>query len=94
VRVALGDAAPLYRDAPEAREAKASGNRAVQIFMREALPDCADEARALAGDLISKTLGEVGKNFSEIPRSAAEINAYAEAMADMFCAYLNQLAQR
>jgi AcrR family transcriptional regulator len=93
VRVALGDAAPLYRDAPEAREAKALGDRAMQGFLREALPNVADEARALAGDLVSKTLGEVGKNFSETPRSAAEIEAYADAMADMFCAYLNQLAR-
>src|SRR6202035_3536546 len=31
MRVALNDAAPLYRDAPEAREAKASGNRTVQL---------------------------------------------------------------
>lgn len=93
VRVALGDAAPLYRDAPEAREAKASGNRAMQVFLCEALPNVADAARTLAGDLISKTLGEVGKSFSESPRSAAEIEAYADAMADMFCAYLMELAR-
>lgn len=47
--------------------------------------------RALAGDLIATTLGTVGKEFSEAPRSAAEIDAYADAMADMFCAYLKQL---
>jgi AcrR family transcriptional regulator len=94
VRVALGDAAPLYRDAPEAREAKASGNRAMQVFLCEALPNVADETRALAGDLISKTLGEVGKSFSETEHTAAEIEAYANAMADMFCAYLNEIAWR
>jgi AcrR family transcriptional regulator len=38
VRVALDDAAPLYRNAPEAREARAAGERIVQVFMREALP--------------------------------------------------------
>jgi AcrR family transcriptional regulator len=37
MRVALNDAAPLYRDAPEAREARASGERAMQVFLREAL---------------------------------------------------------
>src|SRR5213079_84134 len=36
VRVALDDAAPFYRDAPEAREARASGDRTVQVFMQEA----------------------------------------------------------
>ena len=39
MRVALDDAAPLYRDAPEAQEARASGDRTVQVFMREALPE-------------------------------------------------------
>jgi AcrR family transcriptional regulator len=34
MRVALNDAAPLYRDAPEAREARASGDRTMQAFMR------------------------------------------------------------
>ena len=38
MRVALNDAAPLYRDAPEARQARASGGRTMQRFLREALP--------------------------------------------------------
>ena len=41
---------------------------------------------ARAADLINRTLGDVGKHFSESPRSAAEIEAYARDMADMFCA--------
>ncbi|MBB3918408.1 TetR family transcriptional regulator [Rhizobium fabae] len=91
MRVALHDAAPLYRDAPEALAARASGDRIVELFMLEALP-CAPEAtRALAGDLISTTLGNVGKQFSETERSLGEIEAYADAMADMFCAYLEAL---
>ena len=91
MRVALNDAAPLYRDAPEAREAKASGNRTVQLFMQEVLPAAADAARASAGDLIKGTLSAVGKHFSETPRTPVEIEAYADAMADMFCAYLRAL---
>jgi AcrR family transcriptional regulator len=94
MRVALNDAAPLYRDAPEAREARASGDRTLQIFMREALPEASESARALAGELITATLSKVGKHFSESPRNAEEIEAYAEAMADMFCAYLERLAHR
>jgi AcrR family transcriptional regulator len=91
IRVALNDAAPLYRDAPEAQEARASGNRSIQVFMREALPDASEATRALAGDLIRTTLRAVGKHFSETPRTSAEIEAYADAMADMFCAYLGAL---
>lgn len=91
VREALNDAAPLYRDAPEAHEARASGNRTVQVFMQEALPDASEATRALAGDLIMTTLSAVGKHFSESPRTPAEIEAYAEAIADMFCSYLKGL---
>jgi AcrR family transcriptional regulator len=93
MRVALNDAAPLYRDAPEAREARASGDRSMQAFMREALPEASELTRALAADLITTTLSKVGKHFSESSRSPAEIEAYADAMAAMFCAYLESLAQ-
>jgi AcrR family transcriptional regulator len=93
MRVALSDAAPLYRDAPEARAVRVAGADIVQVFMREVLPSASDATRALAGDLIKTTLSQVGKSFSETPRAAAEIQAYADAMADMFCAYLGRLEQ-
>jgi AcrR family transcriptional regulator len=91
IRVALSDAAPLYRDAPEAREVMTAGDRIARHFMREALPDVSEANRAIASDLITTTLGEVGKHFSESPRTPAEIEAYAGAMADMFCAYVKCL---
>jgi len=94
VRVALDDAAPLYRDAPEARQAKAAGRRATETFMREVLPDVSDAERTRVGDLITTTMSQVGKHFSETPRSPAEISAYADAMADMFRAYLEKAGMR
>ncbi|WP_174944243.1 TetR family transcriptional regulator [Burkholderia contaminans] len=92
MRIALDDAAPLYRDAPEAHEAKAAGNRIFQAFMREALPGAPDATRELACDLITTTLMAAGKAFSESERSPDEIDAYSNAMADMFRAYLDHLA--
>jgi len=91
MRVALDDAAPLYRDAPEAQAVKMSGTSIVQIFMQEVLPETSEAVRALAADLTTTTLRHVGKHFSETPRSLAEIETYADAMADMFCAYLRAL---
>lgn len=91
IRVALNDAAPLYRDAPEAQEVKASGERKMHAFMREVLPEASKATRVLAGDLITTTLSQVGKSFSESPRTSAEIEAYADAMSDMFYAYLQDL---
>ncbi|QNH19056.1 Nucleoid occlusion factor SlmA [Xanthomonas sp. SS] len=94
MRTALATAAPLYRDAPEAQQARASGKRTLRRFMREVLPDAPAATRTLAGNLIKTTLGAGAKEFSETPRSAAQIRAYADAMADMFCAYLQRLASR
>jgi AcrR family transcriptional regulator len=91
MRGALNDAAPLYRDAPEAQETRTSGDRTIQVFMREALPTASTATRVLAGAVISTTLSLVGKHFSEKPRTPSQIETYAEAMADMFCAYLKGL---
>ncbi|PBI86617.1 TetR family transcriptional regulator [Variovorax boronicumulans] len=94
VRTALDDAAPFYRDAPEAQEVRAAGDEIVRVFMQEALPAASDATRQMAGDLIVATLGAVGKEFSENPRTDAEIEAWAGAMADMFCVYMESLASR
>jgi AcrR family transcriptional regulator len=93
MRVALHDAAPLYRDAPEARAAKSAGAHIVEDFLAEVLPGVPAATRALAGDLITRTLSAVGKQFSESPRTRLEIDAYSDAMADMFCAYLERLGR-
>jgi len=68
------------------------GNRTVQKFMQEALPKASKATRTLAGNLIAITLSAVGKQFSNSPRSPAEIEAHADALADMFCAYLKTRA--
>jgi AcrR family transcriptional regulator len=88
VRNALDDAAPLYRDAPEAKATKATAHATFQHFMEEALPGLSETHRAVVAHLLKTTLSEVGKHFSETPRSAPEIEVYADALADMFCSYL------
>lgn len=93
MRVALSDAAPLYRDAPEAHEVRAGGQQIFQTFMLELLPQVPEATRALACDLIVTTFSSVGKEFSGSPRTEAQITAYADAMADMFSAYVRVLNQ-
>jgi AcrR family transcriptional regulator len=92
VRVALADAAPLYRDAQEAQEVRASSQDMMLAFLREVLPAAPEAVRTLAGDLVMDTLSAVGKQFSESPRTSAEIEAYSGALADMLCAYLGALS--
>lgn len=91
MRVALNDAAPLYRDAPEAQAVREGGTRKMAAFLREALPGLPPTKRVIAAELIGTTLGAVGKDFSESPRKPAEIAAFSGAMADMFVAYLRSL---
>ena len=88
MRVALNDAAPLYRDAPEAQALREEGDRVIEDYMREVLPGVSDCKRELVSDLVMTTLGEVCKSFSEKPRTETEVKSYANAMADMFHAYL------
>ncbi|MGV0625202.1 TetR family transcriptional regulator [Mycolicibacter minnesotensis] len=92
LRMALADAAPLYRDASEMHEARAATVGMFHAFMQELLPDARTHTRALAGDLIATTLTAGAKEFSERPHAPGEIGAYADAMSDMFCAYLAQLS--
>lgn len=94
VRIALHDAAPLYRDAPETQQARASAEDAFRAFMREALPAATDTARAGAGDLITTTLSTVGARFSQVPRTSAEIASFADGLSAMFGAYLRELGAK
>lgn len=91
MRVALSDAAPLYRDAPEAYEVRAAGQQIFEKFILEVLPQACEETRSLACNLISTTLSSVGKDFSGSPRTPEAIAAYSNGMADMFSAYIRAL---
>ncbi|MFJ4192598.1 TetR family transcriptional regulator [Pseudomonas sp. NPDC089534] len=91
MRGALNDAAPLYRDAPEAQEVRAAGKRIFDAFMLELLPGAAEDVRAQACDLMLRTLSAVGKDFSGTPRSDEDITVCADGMADMFSAYVGML---
>ena len=92
MRGALDDAAPLYRDAPEAQQIRASADQAIEAYMKEVLPKASATTRALVCDLIGTTLSAVGSSFSSVPRTQTEIRNYSDALADMFCAYLKSLS--
>lgn len=94
VRIALDDAAPLYRDAPEARERRTAHDRTLLLFMDELLPAAGEAQRAVAADVMKISLSAVGKRVSEDGRSAEAVEAVAAAMADMFCAYVDKVNGR
>ncbi len=90
MRTALNDAAPLYRDAPEVAAARAAGENVMSDLLSELLPNLEEKQRLRAADLINSTLGNVGKHFSETPRTEAEILDYAKDMAEMFCVWIRE----
>lgn len=94
MRAALSDATPLYRDAPETKDAMVEGDEIMESFIKEVLPGVSEPARNMAKNLILTTLTEVGKNFSESSPTMDGIYEYSDAMADMFCAYINNIRRR
>lgn len=94
LRTALADAAPLYRDAPEARKRQRSSTRRALAFMNEALPGVSANERAFAANIVMTTMAAIGKRVSEVARSKSEVDAWALAMGEMFSAYLQRLAER
>jgi AcrR family transcriptional regulator len=91
LRVALGDAAPSYRKAPEVRDHRKAGQERSRRFMAELLPDASPKERRFATDVDMTTMSVVGKKVSEQSRSRAEVEAWSQAIAAMLCAYLSRL---
>ncbi|SEI09033.1 transcriptional regulator, TetR family [Methylobacterium sp. 275MFSha3.1] len=94
MRRALDAAAPAYRDAPEAAEPQLAGSQAFRDFLRAALPAAPETDLAVAGEIIAMTLSEVGERISEVVRTEAAMATFADALADMLCAYLDRLGSR
>ncbi|SRR5450830_618641 len=88
IRLALDDAAPLYRDLAEAQEMETSWDLIMQKFMAQVLPTASSAQQTMAGNLIMTTLTTVGEHLSGSERTEEYIQTYGDAMADMFCAYL------
>ena len=94
LRMALGDAAPLYRDAPEARRHKRTVTRRALRFMKQALPEVPGNEHAFVASVVMTTMSAIGKRVSEEARSQSEVDAWALAIGEMLCAYLQRLAER
>jgi hypothetical protein len=60
-------------------------------FWRAALPDVTPKQRRQAVEIVMITLEAAGKRISEDRKSFADVDAYAQALAYMVCAYVAQL---
>jgi AcrR family transcriptional regulator len=91
LRIALDAAAPFHRDTPEASAIRTTATRCIDTFLSEAAPGASANDRALAGDVIITSLSAIGKTVSEQNRSLQDLHAFARAIGDMLCAYLDRL---
>lgn len=94
LRKALDDAAPLYRTSPEALERKASVANFALSFVEEALPDVSAHRQDLASRMLMTTMSTLGETVSERAGSIEEVNAWGAEVAQMLCAYFEQIAVR
>jgi AcrR family transcriptional regulator len=91
LRLALDAAAPSYHDAPEARTGRRRSRRIVSTFVAAAAPHATARQRSFAAELVFMTTTAVGKQLSEGDRSKAEIERWADAIAEMLSTYLARL---
>ncbi|SHO57718.1 TetR family transcriptional regulator [Vibrio quintilis] len=91
IRTALSDAAPLFRDAPEAEGVGGEMQTACSDFICEVLPNSDNEIQTTATSVFRITVSAVGKRFSEEPRTAEEISAFSQHISAMLIAYLDAL---
>jgi len=94
LRLALDDAAPVYRDAPESRAGRQRSQGIVNAFVAAAAPRASVRQRDFAADLIFTTTTALGEQVSERRLTRNEVDGWAEAVADMLSGYLAQLAPR
>lgn len=92
LRGALADAAPLYRDAPEAAAHRRAGQRQLTAFMAEVLPAADPRTRRQAADAVATVLTATGKSMSEQARSRASVDLLAKSVGEMLCSYLERVA--
>jgi AcrR family transcriptional regulator len=93
MRAALDRSAPWHEDEPEARAATDTMKSAFDTFLSEVLPNASHPSLELAQTMLVTTLSELGCRFSERPRSEAEVEEWANAMTEMFWAYLERQAR-
>lgn len=91
-RTALEDAAPLYRNSPEAQEQRDAAMRIAVAFMDEALPKLGAERRLLAAEVLITTMSKVGETVSINAKSRADVDRWSAEVGGMLCAYIRQLA--
>ena len=92
LRAALDEDAIAFRQTPEAVELEARVRRSTDVFFAAFLPDAPPARRAFAADFVMTSLGAVAEEITGQGRSLTEIDAWAEASADLYLGWLERLS--
>jgi AcrR family transcriptional regulator len=90
-RRALDEALPLYRHTPEGQAQHRRSKKIMSDFIAEALPHASPSARAFAAEFVKTTITAMGVRLSDRARPLKEIDAFAEATADMLTGWLKRV---
>jgi len=88
LRRALGTAAPLYGESPQAHQHRSRGLSTLRALIASAAPSLAPRRRALAAELYIATLVALGKHVSETAHTVVEVDRWSSATAEMFLSHL------
>ncbi|HET9960040.1 MAG TPA: TetR family transcriptional regulator [Polyangiaceae bacterium] len=94
LRGALDEAGALFRSSPEARRLQVKTRRHLTEFVRQAVPHASKAEAALIAEVVGNSLWTSAEAVTTQTRARSAIDAYADAMADMYCAYLREFELR
>jgi AcrR family transcriptional regulator len=90
-RRALADANPLIREAPEARALQARALKDFRTFIAQAVPGARPRRVAFAARFALLCLGAIAEKCTEETVAPAQLEAYAEATAELLIGSLARL---
>ena len=93
LRTALDDAGALFRDAPEAQEFLLVTKRRMLTFFEEALPGVPAERQAFTSEVVLTAMAAVAEKVTAQGLNRRAVDAWAQANADMYRAYLESVAE-
>ena len=93
LRRALDVAAPDHHAAPEARVNLRRARRVLRDFVATVSPRASAEQRRFAAELLLVSVSSIGKQVSEANPSSAEVERWADAVADMLHGHLERLGR-
>jgi AcrR family transcriptional regulator len=93
LRRALDDARAPFRTSPEADALVETATARVRALLDEAIPNASVAQRKFAADFLLVSMGAIAEEITDQGRSRAEVDAWAEATAEMYCGYLESLSR-